>query len=406
MAGYLSEFCRGQCGWHALMLLSLCMSFGCGQILIPKRSAQGSGGPGPTGDLSGVARPAIATKSAALPGFMRGINLGNGLDAPREGAWGVVLRERHFEMAAAAGLDHVRLPVRFSAHAESAAPFRIHDGFLARVDWAIQQALAHRLSIIVDLHHYEELMKEPDRHTERFLGIWSQIALRYKDQPASVAFELLNEPSDKLGYDKLNPLVARAIEIVRTSNPTRLILVDGYFWANAEHLDELTLPEDPNVVPTFHMYQPILFTHQGADWMGPEYQTRGIVFPGPPAAPITPVAAVEQTPWAKDWFDGYRSLPLEQNPSGPSTVFLHFKKAEEYVKKTRKRMYLGEFGAIDNADEKSRENYLRLVREETERHGFGWAYWDDGGKNKAMIVETGKWVPVIESALLDRPRAH
>ena len=383
---------------HTLMLLALLM-LSCGNILIPKRNAQSAGGNAPAGDLSKVARPAIATKSAPLPGFMRGINLGNGLDAPREGEWGVVLRERHFEMAAAAGLDHVRLPVRFSAHAASAAPYRVEDGIFTRVDWAVQEALRHRLSIIIDLHHYEELMKEPERHSERFLGIWSQIALRYKAQPASVAFELVNEPNDKLTSDKLNPLVARAIEIVRASNPTRLIIVDCPFWANAENLDQLVLPEDPNVVPSFHMYQPILFTHQGADWMGPEFQTRGIVFPGPPAAPLTPVPAAEQTSWTKDWFDGYRSLPLEQNPSGPSTVFLHFSKAEAYVAKTRKRMYLGEFGAIDNADPKSRENYIRLVRQEAERHGFGWAYWDDGGKNKAMIVDSGKWVSVVESAL-------
>jgi endoglucanase len=378
-------------------MISLLLVVGC----IPKRNAQSSGAGAPTGDLSKVARPAIGTKSEPLPGFMRGINLGNGLDAPQEGAWGVVLRERHFEMAAAAGLDHVRLPVRFSAHAQAAAPYQIEPAFFARVDWAIQQALAHRLSIVVDLHHYEELMKEPDQHSERFLGLWSQIALRYNDQPASVAFELVNEPNDKLTSDKLNPLVTRAVELVRKSNPTRIIIVDCAFWANAEQLDQLVLPDDPNVVPTFHMYQPILFTHQGADWMGPEFQTRGIVFPGPPAAPITPVAAAQQTSWTKEWFDGYRSLPLEQNPSGPSTVFSHFSKAEAYVAKTRKRMYLGEFGAIDNADPTSRENYIRIVRQEAERHGFGWAYWDDGGKNKAMIVDSGKWVPEVRSALFD-----
>src|SRR5688572_31063786 len=48
----------------------------------------------------------------ALGTLRRGINLGNGLDAPSIGAWGVVLEERHFELAARAGFDHVRLPVR------------------------------------------------------------------------------------------------------------------------------------------------------------------------------------------------------------------------------------------------------------------------------------------------------
>jgi endoglucanase len=126
------------------------------------------------------------------------------------------------------------------------------------------------------------------------------------------------------------------------------------------------------------------------------------IFPGPPATKITPASAAQRTPWTRAWFDDYSKLPLERNPSGPSTVFSHFTKAEEYVAKTGKRMYLGEFGAVDNADPGSRLNYIKLVREEAERHGFGWAYWDDGGKNKGMDVTTGSWVPVIEAALFER----
>ena len=88
-------------------------------------------------------------------------------------------------------------------------------------------------------------------------------------------------------------------------------------------------------------------------------------------------------------------------------MFSHFEKAEAYVARTKKRMYLGEFGAIDNADARSRVTYIKLVREEAERHGFGWAYWDDGGKNKGMDVAAGKWVPAIEAALFpDRVSAQ
>ena len=82
-------------------------------------------------------------------------------------------------------------------------------------------------------------------------------------------------------------------------------------------------------------------------------------------------------------------------------VVLTWRRLDSNAANTRKRMYLGEFGAIDHADPKSRENYIKLVRQEAERHGFGWAYWDDGGKNKAMIVDSGEWVPVIKASLFD-----
>jgi len=357
----------------------------------------------PALDPAAMAKPAVKTKSGALPGFMRGINLGNGLDAPQEGAWGVTLSERHFQMAADAGLDHVRLPVRFSAHAGEQAPFNIDPKFFERVDWAIDQALARHLSIIVDFHHYGEMMKEPERHIERFIGMWKQIAARYKNRPATVAFELLNEPSDKLEPGKWNAIVSRGIQTIRAENPTRLILIDSYFWASDEYLKHLELPAgDDNVIASFHMYQPILFTHQGADWMGPEYQTRGVVFPGPPAKPISPAGATQKTPWVKEWFDGYNSAPPATNPGGPNTVFSHFQAVEEYIAVTQRRVYLGEFAVIDHADRKSRENWVRLVRQEAERRDIGWAYWDDGGKMKAMDVVDSSWIGYLKSALFDR----
>ena len=356
---------------------------------------------GPTHDLSRLERPPLRATNAALPGFTRGINLGNALDAPKEGAWGVKLSERHFQLAAAAGLDHVRLPVRFSGHAEAEAPFTIDEEFFARVDWAVQRALANQLSVIVDLHHYDELMKQPDQHADRFVGLWRQIATRYRTEPQQVVFELLNEPHDELDPKRWNALLARALAVVRESNPTRIVIADSYFWASAEYLDELELPEDPHLVASFHMYHPEIFTHQGATWAGPEYLTRGIVFPGPPRSPIEPVPAARAIPWMKAWFDDYNRLPLLENPSGPKSVFDHFRAVEDFILKSGRRVHLGEFAVIDGADLKSRENYLRLVRQEAERRQIGWSYWDDGNRTRAMDVQRGDWVPYVQSALFD-----
>src|SRR5258708_5592969 len=76
---------------------------------------------------SGPAAASISTSASVSghagpsgkPRLRRGMNLGNALDAPNEGAWGVVLGASDFVAARQAGFDHVRLPVRFSAHAAS-----------------------------------------------------------------------------------------------------------------------------------------------------------------------------------------------------------------------------------------------------------------------------------------------
>ncbi len=353
--------------------------------------------------IPNLRRPPVTVKPGPIPGFTRGINLGNALDAPREGEWGVVLCKRHFELVAKAGFDHVRLPVRFSAHAERFPPYAIDETFLARVDWALDQAEDNGLSVIIDMHHYEEIMEAPtEQEGERFLALWRQIARRYRARPDRVAFELLNEPCRNLEPKRLNELIAPAIEIVREHNPERLVFVDPYHWGAPKHLADLGLPDaDDNVIATFHMYQPPLFTLQGGGWMEPEYQTRGVVFPGPPSTPIVPKEKARETQWVSAWFQQYNTLPTAENPCGPKTVFEEFDLATQYVEETGRRVYLGEFGAIDNADAASRARFVHLVRTEAERRGMGWAYWDDGGQFRAYYVMTRRWVPYLKSALLD-----
>ena len=340
------------------------------------------------------------TPIAPILSLKRCINLGNGLDAPSEGEWGVVLSEDHFTTAKAAGFDHLRLPVRFSAHAQDKAPYTIDDTFFKRVDWAIAQAQAQGLPVILDIHHYNELSDDPDSHSDRFIGLWQQIAERYKTQPETLIFELLNEPNKNLNPVKLNALYKKAIPVVRATNPTRIIMVDSYFWANTNYLRALELPDDPNLVAQFHTYQPIIFTHQGAPWMEPEYGTVGLVFPGPPARPIQPIEAAQQVSWVRDWIKSYNTMPAAQNPGGLKTIREEFDRVSAYAHSSGHRVYLGEFGAINNADMASRANYLKAVREESERRNIAWCVWDDGGSFQLLKPKEKGWIAELKKALI------
>lgn len=340
-----------------------------------------------------------------VPALRRGINLGNALDAPSEGDWGVELTVSHFAYAAQAGLDHIRLPVRFSSRAELHPPYTVDPRIFARVEWAVQQARRHGLAIIIDFHHYEELMTDPDAHADRFVEIWRQVAEHFASAGPEVFFELLNEPTLALDPDRLNRVHARAVAAIRASNPTRTLILDSYFWAAAEQLDKLEFPagergtRDDNLIASFHMYQPILFTHQGAEWMEPWYQTVGVVFPGPPSKPLRPVRAAQGEAWVAEWFERYNREPTERNPSGWSTIEREFAYVDAFLRASGRPVYMGEFAVLEHADPRSRENWLRAVRVAAEARGIGWAYWDDGGLCQALDVATGRWVPEIAEAL-------
>ena len=178
-----------------------------------------------------------------------------------------------------------------------------------------------RVALHVDAHEDAVEDMALRTHEERFVGLWQQIAKRYKDRPPSLIFELLNEPCKELHPVRLNLLMARAIDEVRQYDKTRLLLVDSYFWANVMYLGDLDLPrEDPNIAASFHVYQPTLFTHQGVSWAGPGHNTVGVVFPGPPKEPLTPSADASSIGWMKSWFDAYNTLPTEKKPCGPKTI--------------------------------------------------------------------------------------
>jgi endoglucanase len=129
---------------------------------------------------------ASATATAAAIG--RGVNFGNMLEAPSEGAWGLTVTDDFIDKAAAAGFTSVRLPVRWSNHASVDAPFPIHATFMARVESVVDKLLAKGFVVVVNMHHYRQLDGDPLDASEfpaaaaaldvRFVMMWEQLATR------------------------------------------------------------------------------------------------------------------------------------------------------------------------------------------------------------------------------------
>src|SRR5690606_30629537 len=141
------------------------------------------------------------------------------------------------------GFQTIRLPVRFSSHSALSAPYELDEDFMKRVDFAINNALSHKLNIILDFHHYREMDGDPldegevaiglEKSRERFVAIWEQLARRYQSLPNDkVLFELYNEPHGK-AEEVWNELLVQAIAVIRETNPYRFLIVDPADWATA-----------------------------------------------------------------------------------------------------------------------------------------------------------------------------
>jgi endoglucanase len=167
---------------------------------------------------------------AAAKLFQHGVNLGDYLETGRRG--GVKIAITDFAQMKHEGFDHVRVPVGWQHYAGPAPDFTLSPEIFARVDFAVTNVLANGMAVMINIHHFDELDRDPAGTTEEFLALWRQIAAHYQDFPPQLAFELDNEPHEKATTAMMNPIYARAIAEIRQSNPLRTIFAEPGDWGS------------------------------------------------------------------------------------------------------------------------------------------------------------------------------
>lgn len=295
--------------------------------------------------FGGVSIAAMQSGGNALPASPIGrcTNLGNALEAPTEGEWGLTLQESYFSVIAEGGFDTIRLPVKWSAHSDENAPYTIDPEFFDRIDTVIGWALDANLQVILNIHHYDEFMTDPTGNHDRLLSLWRQIGEHYADQPDGLIFEALNEPTMDVESGLWNTMQAETIAAIRESNPTRWIVVGGNWWNSIDGLMNVELPDDPRLIATFHFYEPFEFTHQGAEWMDGSEAWIGTTW----GSSSDRLAMINRLQTAADW-GAENGVPV----------------------------LMGEFGAYSRADIDARVQWTIAAREDAETLGLGWCYWE------------------------------
>jgi endoglucanase len=201
----------------------------------------------------------------------------------------------------------------------------------------------------------------------------------------------------------LNPIYAEAIRQIRLTNPNRTIFIGPSQWNGISELNNLLLPAtDTNLIVTVHCYDPFLFTHQGANWAGPDPATLGVMFPGPPATPLTPAAGISD--WATNWIADYNTLPTEGNPSSPLAFKSKLAFAAQWAAYYGRPVHVGEFGAFTTSDPVSRARFYTEFRSAADAQGLGWAMWDWKAGFHYWDDTTGQPAPGMPAAMFPAPR--
>jgi endoglucanase len=171
------------------------------------------------------------------------------------------------------GFDHVRLPVNEEQMWDENG--NRHTDAFQLMENCINWCLEYDLRVIVDLHilrsHHFNAEEKPlwtdPAEQEKFYDLWRELSASLGKYPNfMVAYELMNEAVAN-DTELWNNLVTNAVATILQLEPERTIVIGSNRWQSVDTFDELKVPEnDPNILLSFHFYEPFLLTHWKASW--------------------------------------------------------------------------------------------------------------------------------------------
>ncbi len=330
--------------------------------------------------------------------FKRGVNISHWLsqnyeERPYAAPW---FGESDVEWIAQQGFDHIRLPVDVrlcltdDGSLDDAKLKPIHDC----AGWAKQRGLG----VVLDAHFLpgadfnssggDKRVFTDAALQEQVVGVWRELARRFKDAGLEMRFEILNEPVAEKN-EQVNAFMKKMLAAIRETNPTRVVYIGSNRWNQFATVPDVVLPDDRNVALTVHNYEPLIFTHQRAPWAGLDDKLPAVTFPGR----VPKDVGKHITRDSHEFGAPGSELTVAQ-------VEEAFEKVAAWVEKTRPglEVYLGEFGVYRVADDASKRRWLSTLVRECEKRGWGWAVWDYKG-SFAVRAPDGSGTAVLEGVL-------
>jgi aryl-phospho-beta-D-glucosidase BglC (GH1 family) len=292
----------------------------------------------------------------------------------------------------AMGFDHVRLsvnpqPMFHYGHADQISP-----DYLGYLDAAIQTILAQGLAVVIDIHpdgDFKAKLATDDDFVEQVADFWRSLAGHYSRlDPDRVFFEILNEPEihDRYRWYGIQAKLAAAI---REGALQHTIIATGARWSADDELVFLEPLRDPNVIYTFHFYDPFVFTHQGATW-GTNFwhELTGISYPS------TPESARKAAAQVPDEINQLYVLRYGVEHWDAARIETEVGFVAQWAKRHGVPVICNEFGIYRAyADPHDRAQWISDVRIALEQNGIGWAMWDYSGGFGVVTKSGGKTTP-------------
>ena len=316
--------------------------------------------------------------------FSRGINFSQWFETPNAQAIQFTRYiEQDFINVKSMGADVIRLPVNMHSMTLGAPDYALDPLLLRMLDTAVGWAEKHHLYIIIDNHSFDPVAPTDENIDGILLKVWAQLAARYKNRSKYVVYEILNEPHG-ISDGRWGEIQGMAIDTIRKIDTTHAIIVGGTDYNSIGKLSSIPKYSDPNLIYTFHFYDPHIFTHQGASWGEPSLAPlAGVPFPAEGRRiPQTP------DPLKGTWIEG--ALRNYKNDAAFSTLAASLDKTVAFSRERNAPVFCGEFGVyMIQSPAKDRVIWYDFVTRALERRNIARASWDYFGGFGIFNTQTG-----------------
>ncbi len=301
------------------------------------------------------------------------------------------------------GFDFVRIPVEPNPFLTVNSSQR--EKLINQLLEAYDLANGAGLTTIIDFHPREAI---PRWHAATILNSgddWKlyrsvlvdvAVALA-KENKGNVFLELMNEPPTGWGGsdgDLWQETQKDYVKAIRRLAPNLPLIVTGDRGGGIDGLLRLDPGkiDDPHILYSFHYYDPMIVTHQGATWTTKEYRKFLSGIPYPPSARDEKETLLRIR---NNIFNGVSDHNQEnaiwneaepqirqyfETRQGKEQIDVDFGRVRDWAKSHKipsSRILLGEFGIFrPGASEETTVHYLGDVRTAAEQDGFAWAFFN------------------------------
>ena len=237
------------------------------------------------------------------PYLIKGMNISNDVWLAPESPPEYYVREGSYKELKQLGFNTVKFCLNYQLLESDAAPFKYRSVGFEWLEKNITWAKKYGIRMIIDMTNpggdqaiaMGDALWTDSTIQKRTIGLWTEIARRYANEPTIIGYQLVNEPtplasSVNNGLKMWKNLAQKIINGIRKYDKNHIVIIDrlngiklnntgdGIPYGSISPDKLYPLVDDNNVMYEAHCYDPMDYTAQGTN--GYDVDTVGYTYPG------------------------------------------------------------------------------------------------------------------------------